>query len=218
MQRLEERIGEALSKIGRKREEITLVAVTKGRDVEEIRNVIDLGIRDIGENRVQEAKFKYQKLRDLPIVWHLVGHLQTNKVKLALEIFDYIHSLDSLKLAHAIERRAEKMDKTVKVFLQVNISAEATKFGISPQQAFSLVSELLNLNHLKLIGLMTIAPLVSDAEEVRPYFKQLRILRDELSAKFGLPLFLSMGMTQDFEIALEEGADFLRIGRAIFEG
>jgi pyridoxal phosphate enzyme (YggS family) len=184
------------------------VAVSKSFPAQAIEEAVAAGIAHIGENRVQEAVAKIPSLRHLPVTWHMVGHLQTNKAKTALELFDIIQSMDSLRLAEVLSRRAER---AVPVLLEVNVAGEASKFGLSPQEVLQTAEAVARLPHLDVRGLMTIAPLVGDPEEVRPVFRELRRLRDAL----GLPE-LSMGMTDDFEVAIEEGATLVRIGRAIF--
>jgi len=187
-----------------------LVAVTKGFDASTVRVAFDYGIRDFGENRVQEAEEKIGQLSDLKpdITWHMVGHLQSNKAKIAVELFDIIHSVDSIKLAEILSRRGEK---TLPVLLQVNVSGEAPKSGFAVDEVTKAVEEIRRLPSLNVIGLMTIAPLVAAPEEARPVFRKLRMLRDSLGLEH-----LSMGMTDDFEVAIEDGATILRIGRAIF--
>ncbi|MGE4358108.1 MAG: YggS family pyridoxal phosphate-dependent enzyme [Candidatus Omnitrophota bacterium] len=220
------RIEAVCKRIKRNPAEITLVCVTKGIEIEKIKEVIELGINDIGENRVQEAVEKFEKLRmangkGRKINWHMVGHLQRNKAKYAVRIFDLIHSIDSRELAEEINRQAERINKVQDILIQVNTSGEKTKFGISPEDLFSLAEELLKLKHLNLKGLMTIAPLVENAEETRLYFRKLYELKEKLYTsgitRFPLPI-LSMGMSQDFEVAIEEGANMIRLGRAIFAG
>jgi len=184
------------------------VAVSKSFPAQAIEEAVAAGIAHIGENRVQEAVAKIPSLRHLPVTWHMVGHLQTNKAKTALELFDIIQSMDSLRLAEVLSRRAER---PIPVLLEVNVAGEASKFGLSPQEVLQTAEAVARLPHLDVRGLMTIAPLVGDPEEVRPVFRELRRLRDAL----GLPE-LSMGMTDDFEVAIEEGATLVRIGRAIF--
>jgi len=203
-------IARACERSHRLPEEITLVAITKGVDVSAIRAAFDCGIRNFGENRVQEAEGKIAQLADLKpaVAWHMVGHLQSNKAKTAVELFDIIHSVDSVRLAEILSRRAEK---TLPVLLEVNVSGEATKGGFSVAGIVAAVNEIRQLPNLKTMGLMTVAPFVADPEEIRPVFRKLRELRDSLGLKH-----LSMGMTDDFEVAIEEGASMLRIGRAIF--
>jgi hypothetical protein len=186
------------------------VAVTKSVEVSAIREAFKYGVRNFGENRVQEAEGKIAQLADLKpaVTWHMVGHLQSNKAKAAVELFDIIHSVDSVRLADILYRRTQK---TLPVLLEVNISGEATKGGFSVAETEAAVKEIRQLPNLKVLGLMTVAPFVADAEEVRPVFRKLRELRDSLGLEH-----LSMGMTDDFEVAVEEGATMLRIGRAIF--
>jgi pyridoxal phosphate enzyme (YggS family) len=202
------RIARAAEGAGRSPDSVTLVAVGKGFPAEVIAEGIAAGLTHIGENRVQEAAAKIPALQHLAATWHMVGHLQTNKAKTALELFDIIHSVDSLHLAQVLSRRAER---TAPVLLEVNVAGEASKFGLTASEALQSAEAVARLPHLDLRGLMTIAPLVSDPEEVRPVFRELRQLGDSL----GLAE-LSMGMTDDFEVAIEEGATIVRIGRAIF--
>ena len=210
LQVIEQRIALAAHRAGRSPDEITLIAVTKGLTTQVVDDAVKAGISHIGENRVQEAMEKIGNLSTLQPrpTWHMIGHLQTNKVKTAVEIFDIIHSIDSLRLAQALSGRAKK---TIPVLLQVNIAQEEPKSGFSEIELSKAMVEITRLPGLTIKGLMTIAPLVSDPEEVRPIFQRLRELRDSLGLEH-----LSMGMSDDFEIAVEEGATMLRIGRAIF--
>jgi pyridoxal phosphate enzyme (YggS family) len=207
---IQRRIARACERSHRSPDEITLVAITKGFEAQAIRTAFNSGIRDFGENRVQEAEGKIAQLSDLrPVVtWHMVGHLQSNKAKIAVELFDIIHSVDSVRLAEILNRWVEK---PLPVLLEVNVSGEATKGGFSIAETEAAVKAIKQLPNLKLMGLMTVAPFVADPEEVRPVFRKLRELRDSLGLRH-----LSMGMTDDFEVAIEEGATMLRIGRAIF--
>jgi hypothetical protein len=207
---VQRRIARACERSHRSPGEITLVVVTKEVGISAIRAAFDCGLRDFGENRVQEAEDKIGQLSDLKpdVTWHMVGHLQSNKAKTAVELFDVIHSVDSVKLAEILSRRAEK---TLPVLLQANVSGEATKSGFAVNEIAVVVEEIRQLPNLRLVGLMTIAPLAAETEEVRPVFRKLRELRDSLRLEH-----LSMGMTDDFEVAIEEGATMLRIGRAIF--
>lgn len=221
--RVQARIAAAARRGGRRPEDVTLVAVTKGVDAPQILEAVAAGVQDLGENRVQEAVPKIQALRPLlgrpgalRVRWHLVGHLQRNKVREAVALFTVIHSLDGARLAADVSRRAAA---PVDVLLQVNVAGEAQKFGVSPQQAPAVLREIAGLPALHVVGLMTIAPLSGDPEETRPVFGRLRGLRDDLEALgiAGVTLpHLSMGMSGDFEIAVEEGATMVRIGRAIF--
>ncbi len=204
------RIERACERSRRSPEEITLVAITKGFEASVIRTAFDLGIIDFGENRVQEAEGKIAQVSDLrpTVTWHMVGHLQSNKAKAALEIFDIIHSVDSIRLAGILNRLAKKQ---LPILLEVNVSGESTKAGFSPDEVAPAVKEMRQLPNLNLMGLMTVAPMTAEPEEVRPVFRKLREMRDSLGLKH-----LSMGMTDDFEVAVEEGSTMLRIGRAIF--
>jgi pyridoxal phosphate enzyme (YggS family) len=197
---------------GRSPEEVTLVAVTKGFPPEAVREAAAAGVHHFGENRVQEAQGKLPQLADLSPrpTWHMVGHLQTNKVKTALQLFDIIQSVDSLHLAEAVSRRAPPSVR-VPVLLEVNVAAEPSKYGFSPEELPAKVEAVSRMPGLDVRGLMTVAPLAESQEEVRPVFHRLR----ELAEKLGLRE-LSMGMTDDFEVAVEEGATIVRVGRAIF--
>ena len=206
--RVRDGIALACRKAGRLPEEITLVAVTKLVGPAMIAQAHSLGIRHFGENRVQEAQGKIPGLEHLDITWHMVGHLQTNKAKLALGLFHTIDSLDSLPLARALSRRATA---PLTILLEVNVSGEATKFGFTPEDLPPALEEIARLPHLEARGLMTVAPLVEDPQEVRPIFSRLR----ELGRALGLKE-LSMGMSDDFEVAVEEGATQIRLGRALF--
>ncbi|MEO0083047.1 MAG: YggS family pyridoxal phosphate-dependent enzyme [candidate division WOR-3 bacterium] len=216
--RLQERIDTACQRARRSPNEITVVAVTKTVPVNKIEIALNAGIKNIGENRVQEALVKFPIIGN-KATWHLVGHLQTNKVKKALDIFTMIQSVDSLHLSQEINKRASAIAKTVPILIEVNTSQEATKFGVAPSELFYLVEHILPLDHIKLMGLMTIGPglAIQDKEKSRPCFRLLYELKQKLEVKFGLKLpYLSMGMTSDFEVAIEEGANMLRIGTAIF--
>ena len=204
------RIAAACLRAGRPPEAITIVAVSKGFPPEAIREGVGAGLRHLGENRVQEAQAKLPQLADLPdaVTWHMIGHLQTNKVKTVLELFDTIHSVDSLHLAQAISRRALE---TVPVFLEVNVGGESTKYGLSLDNLRAEYEAIASLPNLDVRGLMTVAPLADDPEQARPVFRCLR----ESAHSLGLRE-LSMGMSDDFEVAIEEGATHVRIGRAIF--
>jgi pyridoxal phosphate enzyme (YggS family) len=220
---LRKRIGSAAERAGRAPENIRLVCVSKTATAGQIREAISCGITDIGENRVQDALLKYNQLGEAArkAKWHMIGHLQTNKVKKALEIFDLVHSLDSLNLAEEIGKRAAALGKIIDCFIEVNTSSEATKYGIRPEETLAFVRRIASLPNLKIIGLMTMAPLVEDPELTRPYFSRLRDLRDRLQAENIANTDikeLSMGMSQDFEVAIEEGSTFIRVGTAIFSG
>ena len=207
---LEARIARACERAGRAPEEITLVAVTKTVAPPAIRAAFEAGIRHFGENRVQEAKGKIPQLSVLEPhpTWHMIGHLQTNKAKTVLELFDIIHSIDSVRLAEILSRRVEN---NLPILLEVNVFGESSKSGLSLSEVPQAVEKISHLPRLEIKGLMTIAPLTDQPEEVRPIFRQLRDLRDSLGLEH-----LSMGMTDDFEVAIEEGATIIRVGRAIF--
>jgi|YelNatPaOPRAMG01_1025707.scaffolds.fasta_scaffold00119_70 pyridoxal phosphate enzyme (YggS family) len=216
---VKQRIKKICSDLAIEPESITVVAVSKNRSPEEIREVVKAGIVDIGENRLQEAVSKYKVLNDLSFIrWHMVGHLQRNKVKEAVRIFDLIHSLDSLRLAEEINRRAELIGKVQEVLIQVKTSPEPTKFGIEQDKVIDFIREILHFNNLKIRGLMTIAPYFDDPQKTRPFFRILRELKENIDRELLKLDFLSMGMSNDFEIAIQEGANMLRIGRLIFEG
>ncbi len=212
------RVAEAATRSGRSADDVTIIAVTKTVPIERIALAYELGLKVFGENRVQEARAKVAALPYPLIHWHLIGHLQTNKVARAVELFDLIHSVDSLHLAEALERSAAKRERTVSVLLQVNVSGEASKEGVSPAELPELAEGARRLPHLRVQGLMTIAPETDQPEEVRPVFRRLRELRDDLRERFphGSWDALSMGMSNDFLVAIEEGATMVRIGRAIF--
>ena len=215
---INEKIKKAALKVNRNPEEIKLVAVTKTATTEQIKEAINAGVKIIGENRVQDAKEKYQILT-ADIKWHLIGHLQTNKTKYAVEIFNCIHSVDSIKLAQEIDKRSKQFGKKIDVLVEVNVSGEETKYGIKPEEVEPFLKEISEFPEIRVRGLMTIAPIVEDKEEVRPYFRKLRELSEEIKSKNigNVKMdYLSMGMTEDFEIAIEEGANMVRIGRGIF--
>ena len=196
-------------------EKIILVAVTKNHGVELMREAIDAGATDIGENRVQEAAEKFPTL-GRKVTRHLIGHLQTNKVKPAVKLFDLIHSVDSLHLAAALDKAAGQMQKVQDVLIQVNVAREVQKSGVLLEDLEPLIKFVDAAKNLRLRGLMMIAPNFSDVEECRPLFRQMRNLFDKLKTSRKDFDFLSMGMTHDYKIAVEEGANLVRIGTAIF--
>lgn len=215
---VKKRIEKAALKAARDHGDIKLVAVSKTVGVEEIREAISAGVADLGESYVQEAKEKTEEIGH-KVQWHFIGHLQTNKVKQAINLFDMIHSVDRIGLAEEINKRAKQSGKRFSVLIQVNISKETTKSGIERDRAISLVSEVANLTNLKVEGLMTMPPYFDDPEDARPYFKSLRELKGEIEKKRFENISmkeLSMGMSNDFEIAIEEGATIIRVGTAIF--
>ena len=207
LERVRERIAQAARRAGRRPEEILLVAVSKTAPVERVRDAIDAGVPALGENRVQEAKEKIRELAH-PVPWHLIGGLQTNKARDAVALFDLIQSVDRLELARELDRRASK---PVDVLLEVNVGAEPSKGGFAPADLKTALEAIAELPRLRVRGLMTIPPAVSDPEQARPSFRLLRELRDQT----GLTE-LSMGMSADFEVAIEEGATMVRVGTAIF--
>jgi len=218
LENIKARIDAACKKSGRDPKDITLVAVTKTVDTDRIVKAISLGIKDLGENRVQELREKADIIKE-DCRWHLIGHLQTNKVKYIIDKVSLIHSMDRLELAEEVQKRAEKLGITVPVLVQVNVAGEDTKFGISPEDTMEFVSQLGRMGNIKVKGLMTIAPLVDNPEKVRWVFENLRKLLIDISRERidNIDMeHLSMGMSNDFEVAIEEGATMVRIGTAIF--
>jgi pyridoxal phosphate enzyme (YggS family) len=217
--RVRERIREAAERVRRPAEEIALCVITKNRLVEEVLEVVELGHKLFGENRVQEAEAKIPRLPP-ELEWDLVGHLQTNKAKIAVQLFRMIHSVDSVRVAEALEKHAPRENKVVPILIEVNVSGEETKFGVAPGDVEALVRAVAEMSSLRVEGLMTMAPYLEEREAARPYFRRLRELRDEIAA-LEIPRVemrhLSMGMTNDYEVAVEEGATLLRIGSAIFQ-
>ena len=212
-------IRENIAKINEKKpDNVLLVAVTKTRTAEEINRAIDCGITDIGENKVQEILEKYEYVK--PVRWHMIGHLQTNKVKYIIDKVSLIHSVDSLKLAKEINKRAANKGLTMDILIQVNVAEEDSKYGIKVEETEPLIKEILNdFEHIRVRGLMTIAPFEENPENVRKYFRQLKSLFDSLATIKHERLdfkYLSMGMTNDYEVAIEEGSNLIRIGTAIF--
>jgi pyridoxal phosphate enzyme (YggS family) len=217
--KLIERISAAAQRCGRSPEDITLVAVTKHVPAAAIEKAVALGVLNLGENRVQEALLKVSSLQFSPVHWHFIGHLQTNKVRLAVKNFQLIHSVDSLKLAKALDDEGAEQGRKVGILLQVNISGEGTKQGFSPEEITKTLPELALLKNISIGGLMTMAPFYRDLEATRPVFKGLREIKESLE-KQALPgvsmRYMSMGMSNDFEVAIEEGATHIRIGTALF--
>ena len=210
-----ERIEKAARKVGRDPNEIKLVAVSKTVEAARIKEAIEAGVKILGENYVQEAQKKIEEV-GRPVSWHFIGHLQSNKVKYAIRLFDMVHSLDSIPLAEELNRRAEQADRVIRVMIEVNLSKEATKFGTDEEVVVNLAKRIQNLKHLFLEGLMTMPPYFDSPEMSRPYYIALRALKERM-VKEGVPMKeLSMGMSNDFEIAIEEGATYVRVGTAIF--
>ena len=214
-------IAQAAERVGRRPDEITLVAVSKTKPVELIKLAYELGLRDFGENRVQDALPKIAEFRHAglqPVTWHMIGHLQRNKVNKVVGSFDSVQSVDSLQLAQALNTHANELEVRIAVLLQVNVSGEVSKEGMTPEDALTLAQQIVALSQLDVQGLMTVAPQVQDPEEVRPVFRALRLLRDDLRKQVPQSAWqhLSMGMTDDYCVAIEEGATIVRVGRAIF--
>lgn len=196
----------------------SLIAVTKTIDNDKVNEAIDLGVTDIGENRVQEIEKKYDEIKG-DVNWHMIGHLQSNKVKYIIDKVCLIHSLDRKSLAKEIQKRAKQNDMVAEVLVQVNVSEEETKFGLKVDQVMSFMENMKNYPNIKVKGLMTMAPHEEDTEKTRPVFKKLRELSEEIESKNFENVemkHLSMGMTNDYEIALEEGATLVRVGTGIF--
>ena len=213
--RVMERIEKAARKAGRDLNTIKLVAVSKTVEAARIKEAIEAGVSILGENYVQEAQKKIEEI-GRPISWHFIGHLQSNKTKYAICLFDMIHSIDSLPLAEELNRKAEQADRVIKVMIEVNLSKEATKFGTDEEKVLNLGKRIQHLKHLSLEGLMTMPPYFDSPEMSRPYYIALRELKERMT-KEGIPMKeLSMGMSNDFEIAIEEGATYVRVGTAIF--
>ena len=213
------RIEAAAKTCGRSLDEIQLVAVSKTQPAAKIIEAVENGLTLFGENYVQEAREKFNALYAYPVTWHFIGHLQSNKAKYAVKMFDLIHTVDTIKLALEIDKQAAKIDKLQKVLVQVNIAEEAAKSGATAEEARRLVREMSQLKHIAVQGLMTMPPYFNNPEKVRPFFRALRRLRDDIQ-KAEIPgvsmQALSMGMTGDFEAAIQEGATLVRIGTAIF--
>lgn len=214
------RMAHAAMRMGREPSEVRLIAVTKTIGPDLIRKAVDVGLREFGENRVQEAQKKMKSddlgAMDEKIVWHLIGHLQKNKVKNAVGLFDLIHSVDSLDLAEDIDRQAAHLSRVQSILVQVKLSGEETKYGLPVDELYPLLNRISALKHVRIEGLMTMPPYFEDAEKTRPYFRKLAGLREEAERKgFSLP-GLSMGMSHDFEVAIEEGATMVRVGTALF--
>jgi len=217
--RILERIALACERSGRNTEDITLIAVSKTVDADRAREAVESGLLNLGENRVQELVDKYEKLSDTLVKWHMIGHLQKNKVKYIIDKAELIHSVESIELADEINKRAAKNNLKANVLVELNIGEEDSKFGISEENAYDFVKSLEQFENINVLGLMTVAPFAEDPEEIRWVFKKMKVIFDNLSnmnIKNSNMKYLSMGMTNDFEIAIEEGANIIRIGTAIF--
>lgn len=216
LDRVRERIAEACLRTGRRPTDVVLVAVSKGHPPSAVEAMLEAGQLLFGENKVQEAREK------IPVVggrarWHMIGHLQTNKCRDAVQLFEVIESVDSLRLARELDKWADRLDRRLGILLEVNVAGEASKFGYSPQQLLAEVAEYRSLGRLELQGLMTMAPWTPDPEKARPVFRRLAALKSECEARSELSLpHLSMGMSGDFEVAVEEGATLVRVGTALF--
>ena len=211
-------ISEAAEIAGRKSEDVILVAVSKTSTPEEVNTAIDAGVTDIGENKVQEIMDKYDDIK--PVRWHMIGHLQTNKVKYIIDKVDMIHSVDSVKLAKEIDKRAKAAGKTMDILVQINPAEEESKFGVTIDGAGDLVREILaNFENIRIKGLMSVAPIVDDPRDVKPFFDAVKAKYDELAQIDDPKLdfeYLSMGMSHDFAVAIEAGSNLVRVGSAIF--
>ncbi len=219
LEKINARMRNAAEQCGRNPESVRLVAVSKTVPSERVLEAVDAGVTILGENYIQEAREKFDTLSAHPVAWHFIGHLQTNKAKYAVRIFDLIHSVDSIKLARELNKRAARINKIQNILVQVNISQEASKSGAHVDTVKSLIQEISGMSNIRIQGLMTMPPFFNEPEKARPCFSALRNLRDELNRESvsdaGLPE-LSMGMTGDFEVAIQEGATLVRIGTAIF--
>ena len=216
LERVRTRIADAAAKSGRSVDDVDLVAISKTHDAEKVREAIEAGQQLFGESKVQEAR---AKIPDLPSStrWHFVGHLQKNKIRHALPLFELIHSVDSLALAQETNRIAEEEGLHPRVLLEVNVAGEGSKFGLAPEKLRAEMESLLALPRLSILGLMCVPPIAEEAEISRKYFVKLRELRDRVQGEFHVDLAqLSMGMTQDYAVAVEEGATLVRVGTAIF--
>lgn len=215
---VEARVAAACERAGRARDEVTLIAVSKTKPVSDVREAMAAGARVFGENKVQEIREKTEAIKE-PLQWHMIGHLQANKVKYLPGRVCMIHSVDNLKLAETIEKEFAKQDMYIDILCEVNVAGEDTKFGLTPEATEDFVRALTTFPHLRVRGLMTIAPFTEDPESNRQYFRGLRALKDSINEKgiLSAPMdCLSMGMTGDFEVAIEEGATMVRVGTGIF--
>jgi len=213
-----DRIRSACQRAGRSFHEVKLIAVTKTRDPETIMKAVKCGVNLLGENKVQELVEKYPMIKE-NVEWHMIGHLQTNKVKYLVDKVSMIHSVDNVKLAEEINKRFEKAGKVIDVLVEINIGGEESKHGIKPEDTIKFINEISNLKNIKICGLMTVAPAFEDKEKVRPYFKKMREIFEKVKESNIENIdmkYLSMGMTNDYTVAIEEGANIVRIGTGIF--
>ena len=214
-----ERIALAAAKAGRQARQVRLLAASKSQSLDAIRAAVRAGIALIGENYVQEAKEKKHQLSDARVEWHMIGHLQRNKAQAALALFDVIESLDNLALMRELDKEAAKRNITARTFVEVNLAGEESKTGIARENVAGFLEQIAELGHVKVEGLMTVPPFREDPEDVRPYFRELREMRDSLNS-LNLPNIklkeLSMGMSHDFTVAIEEGATIVRVGTTLF--
>src|SRR5579859_1276650 len=217
--RVQERIAAACNRSGRRPEDVKLIAVSKTVSPDKIRQAYEAGLRDFGENRVQEAGGKRPALSDLTVTWHLIGHLQTNKARPARELFHWVHSVDSLRLAAKLDNAAVCSGDRLQVMLEVNLSDEPSKSGVRENEVMELAGQVCKFETLELRGLMTVPPFFENPERVRPLFRRLRELAGKIESTHTPNVsmkYLSMGMSHDFEVAIEEGATIVRVGAAIF--
>ena len=218
LQEVEEKIQAACDRAGRQRSEVTLIAVSKTKPIAVLQEAYDIGVRVFGENKVQELTEKYEALPD-DIHWHMIGHLQTNKVKYIVDKAELIHSVDSVKLAQVIEKEAEKKNCIASILIEVNVAGEESKFGLKVDEVIPFIEKIASFKHIRVCGLMTIAPFVENPEDNRPIFKNLHKLSVDIKNKnidnVNVSI-LSMGMTNDYEVAIEEGATMVRVGTGIF--
>jgi len=226
LQNIKEKITISAEKDNRSLNDIKLVAVTKNVPIEKIKDIIDLGITDIGENRIQEAQDKFNQLQSEnykigQYKWHMIGHLQTNKAKYAVQMFDLIQSVDSLRLAEEINKQAKKINKIQDCLVELKVSEEETKFGCPQENIEKLIKEIKDFENIRIPGIMSMAPYFYEAEKARPYFQKTKQVFENVKSTFGFDSavfnVLSMGMSGDFQIAIEEGANLVRIGTAIFK-
>lgn len=214
-----ERTALAARRSGRNPEDITVIAVSKTVDSDRAREAVESGLDNLGENRVQELVKKYEQLTDLKVKWHMIGHLQKNKVKYIIDKAELIHSVENLELAKEINKRAEQLNLNAKILIELNIGEESSKFGIDEENVYNFVRSMEQFEHIEVLGLMTVAPYSENPEDIRWVFIKMKEIFDKISEmklKNSHMKYLSMGMTNDFEIAIEEGSNIVRIGTAIF--